>query len=134
MSTLTSCTIHGDRWDGVLNHEWHTDNPSEAELEHALLRLDAKQYTMVTIAADQDKHLTIGGGAGRYVVYAAFDNEDFWNLVCPEPAGGTVLLNAGGQEGDFPAAQIVTLEQARAAALVFLNSRQLDPGQQWEKQ
>jgi hypothetical protein len=134
MSSLNPCRIDGDRWDGVLNHEWHTDHASDSDLEEALLRLDAQVYTMLTIQGDDDTHLTIGGGAGRYVVYATFDNEAFWNLVRPQSAEGIVLLNAGGQEGDFPAGQVVGIEQARAAGCVFLHSRKLDPSQTWQKQ
>ena len=127
MSRSASCRIHGDRWNGFLNHEWHAENPSAFEYEGALLRLDAKKYTMITIARDDGKHLTIGGGAGQYVVCATFDNEVFWNLVRPEPTSGVVLLNAGGQDGDFPAGQVVGLEQAHAAGLVLLKFRPTRP-------
>ena len=133
MRTSKPCRIRGDRWNGALSQEWQTDNPSAADFEQALLRLDAKEYTMMTVAGDDETHLTIGGGGGRYVVYATFDNENFWNLMRRDPIDGTVLLNAGGQEGDFPAARVVGLEQARAAGRVFLDYRQLDPSQEWEK-
>ena len=126
--------IHGDHWEGLLNHEWRIDRASPPDLERALDRLDARTYTMVTIQGDGEQHLTIGGGAGQYVVYATFDNEAFWNLLRPQPATGTVLLNAGGQEGDFPAAQVVSKEQARVAGLTFLRAGSLDPTQQWQKQ
>ena len=135
MTTAMLLRICGDCWVGVLNHEWQADSPSRADFEAALFRMDAERYTMITIAdGGGDKHLTIGGGGGRYVVYVTFDGQEFWNLVRPESAAGTVLLNAGGQEGDFQAAHVVTLDQARAAGLVFLDSGQLDPNQRWEKQ
>lgn len=133
MSKL-NCRIHGDCWDGVLNHEWHIDGASPEDMERALERLDARTYTMLTIQGDGEQHLTIGGGAGRYVVYATFDNEEFWNLLSTQRADGVVLLNAGGQEGDYPANQIVSLEQARVAGQAFLLRRQLDPGQRWDRQ
>jgi hypothetical protein len=57
---------------------------------------------MLTIVGDGESHLTIGGGAGQYVVYAAFDNEVFWNLFRPQDASGRIILVGGGQEGDFP--------------------------------
>lgn len=125
--------MHGDRWDGIQCHDWQTENPIAADFEEALLRLDADVHTLLTIATDGETHLTIAGGSGRYVVYATFDNEEFWNLLRPEQASGTVMLNAGGQVGDFPAIQVVSLQQARSAGLVFLDSGQLDPGQSWEK-
>ena len=126
--------IRGDRWDGVLNHEWDVDRASVEDFDRALDRLDARIYTMLTIEGSGEQHLTIGGGAGRYVVYATFGNEEFWNLLCGKSATGTILLNAGGQEGDFPATQVVSKEQAGAAGRVFLDACQLDPTQQWEKQ
>ena len=95
--------IHGDRWKGVLNHEWRIECASSADLERALDQLDARTRTTVTIHCDGEQHLTIGGGAGRHVVYATFDNDQFWNLLRSQPATGMILLNAGGQEGDYPA-------------------------------
>ena len=126
--------IHGDRWQGVLNHEWRIDRASPVDLESVLDRLDARTHTIITIQGEGEQHLTIGGGAGQYVVYATFDNDQFWNLLRSQPASGTILLNAGGQEGDYPAEQVVTKEQARAAGLVFLHAGRLDPSQQWQKQ
>lgn len=126
--------IHGDRWQGVLNHEWRIDRASPSDLEHALDQLDGRIHTMLSIQGEGEHHLAIGGGAGQYVVYATFDNEQFWNLQRSQPASGTILLNAGGQEGDYPAEQVVTKEQARAAALTFLDVGQLDPTQRWLKQ
>lgn len=134
MSDMNVRRIRGDCWDGVLNHEWHIDAPTVDEFEHALQRLDARCFTMLTIQGDGVLHMTIGGGAGRYVVYATFDNEEFWNLLCREPAKGIILLNAGGQEGDFPATHVVSIEQACAAGRVFLDACKLDPAQQWERQ
>ena len=132
--TVDRRKILGDHWEGVLNREWSIEEASSADLDRTLDRLDARTYTMVTIQADGDRHLTIGGGAGQYVVYATFDNEEFWNLLRPQPIVGTVLLNAGGQQGDFPAAQVVDMEQARAAGRAFLDACHLNPTQQWQKQ
>lgn len=126
--------LHGDRWEGMLNHEWRVDRASSADLELALDQLDARSHTMVTILREGEQHLTIGGGAGQYVVYATFDSEQFWNLLHSQPATGTILLNAGGQEGDYPAEQVVTKEQALVAGIAFLDAGRLDPSQQWQKQ
>lgn len=136
MSKSTRYRLEGDRWEGVLCHDWQVDDPSAADFEDALRRLDATQFTIVTIAGVGEEHLAIGGGAGRYVVYATFDNHEFWNLVRSDSpsANGTVLLSAGGQEGVYPAAQVVGFAEARAAGLAYLRSGTLDPGQRWEKQ
>jgi hypothetical protein len=126
--------IEGDRWDGLSLNEWMIDDASVSDFDAALDRLDASTFTNVMIAGDGEEHMGIGGGAGRYIVYATFDNEDFWNLMRNEPATGTVLLNTGGQVGDYPASQVVTVEQARTAGRTFLLSGKLDPGLRWEKQ
>ena len=123
----------GDHWEGVLNHEWTVEKASSADLDRALDRLDARTYTMIIVQLGGEQHLTIGGGAGQYVVYATFDNEEFWNLLRTQAPASTVLLNVGGQQGDFPAAQVVDKEQARVAGHVFLNACLLNPTQQWEK-
>ena len=123
--------LFGDRWDGALNHEWRIEHASSADFEHALDRLDAKVHTLITVQREGEQHLAIGGGAGQYVVYATFDNERFWSLLRAQAATGVVMLNAGGQEGDYPASQVVTREQARRAGLAFLGTGELDPSQRW---
>jgi hypothetical protein len=125
--------LFGDRWDGVLNHDWRIEHASSADFEQALDRLDAKVHTLITVQREGEQHLAIGGGAGQYVVYATFDNEQFWSLLRALPATGTVMLNAGAQEGDYPASQVVTMAQARSAGLVFLATGELDPSQRWEE-
>jgi Immunity protein Imm1 len=134
MTNAKPSVLSGDRWDNEYNFDWRDENPTYSDFDFALERLDAKTYTMLTIQLDGDAHLTIAGGAGQYVVYATYDNEEFWNLLRPEAASGTVMLNAGGQEGDFSASQVVNLEDARSAGLYFLTKRRLDFSQNWEKQ
>lgn len=131
---MSALAIHGDSWRGVLNDEWHVDAPSCDEVSKAIERLDAKAFTMVTIQGPGEQHLAVGGGAGRYVVYATFDNCDFWNLLAATVDDRTVLLNAGGQEGDYPACQIVDLDQAQRAARAFFEGLQLEPSLRWQKQ
>jgi hypothetical protein len=131
---MSALAIHGDRWRGVLNDEWHVDDPSWDGVSQAIQRLDAKTFTIVTIQGPGEQHLAVGGGAGRYVVYATFDNCDFWNLLTGTSDDGTVLLNAGGQEGDYPACQIVDLDQTQKAARAFFVGLQLEPSLRWEKQ
>ncbi|MDC3982186.1 Imm1 family immunity protein [Polyangium jinanense] len=131
---MSALSIHGDKWHGVLNDEWHVDRPSWDDVDKAIRRLDAKTYTIVTVQGPGEQHLAIGGGSGRYIVYATFDNCEFWNLLSTDSTNGMVLLNAGGQEGDYPAAQIVDQEQARTAARTFLLDLRLEPSLRWERQ
>jgi len=126
--------IEGDDWEGLTDRDWSIDNPTDVDLDHAVDRLDAQRYTLLTVCGEGESHLMVGGGGGQYIVYVTFDNWDFWNLLRSTPATGKVMLNAGGQEGDYPARQIVTKEQAVGAARFFLRERCLDPNQTWEKQ
>jgi|SRR3990172_1301245 len=129
----TTCRIVGDRLSGTSTSQWSIDAPTRGDLDRVLDQLDAETYTMITLHAGEGHHLAIGGGRGRYVVYVTFDNQRFWTLVRRSPASGTVLLNAGGQEGDFPAEHVVDWDQARAAAYEFLETGQLDPNQRWRE-
>lgn len=122
-----------DCWDGPNNHNVVREAPSQPEFDEAFERLDAQVHTMVVLDAGGERHMSIGGGAGQYVVYATFDNEEFWNLLRKAPTDGVVMLNAGGQEGDFPARQVVGQEEARQAGRSFLASCNLDRTLQWEK-
>lgn len=126
--------IDGDRWDGVLCFEWYIEAPSSHDLNHALERLDAKTYTMVTLQGAGEGHMTIGGGAGKYVVYTTSDNREFWNLLSPHGEDSIELLNIGGQEGEYPARHVVDLVQARAAAQKYFERQQRNSEQKWEMQ
>jgi hypothetical protein len=125
--------IVSDKWEGVMNHEEEIERPTPADFGHLLDRLDARTYTMIVLDAGGEHHLTIGGGAGQYVVYATFDNEEFWNLLRPELVAGTIMLNAGGQEGDYPAAQVVDKAYAAQAGRTFLMTGRLDSSMRWER-
>ena len=127
-------TLHGDRWSGADDASWQVVDPTWDDAQQAIERLDATVFTLVTIGGPGEQHLTIGGGSGRYVVYATFDNWDFWNLLGANPDGAPILLNAGGQEGDYPARQVVDKDRALRAARTFFTSLQLDPTLQWEQQ
>jgi hypothetical protein len=127
------CRIVGDRWSGASASQWSIEAPTHEDLDRVLGQLDAETYTMVTLHAGEGHHLAIGGGRGQYVVYATFDNERFWSLVRGGAATGTIVLNAGGQEGDYAAEQVVDQDQARGAAHEFLETGQLDPKQQWRE-
>jgi hypothetical protein len=130
---MKSMGISGDRWEGRTTDSWRIDSATSDDLDRALRRLDAELYTLVTVDGDGEAHLCVGGGAGRYVVYATFDNEEYWNLMSDVPASGIVMLTTGGQVGDFPAAQIVSLDQALRAADAFLHGQHLDPAQTWRQ-
>lgn len=126
-------SIVGDCWLGAANQEWRVGPASASDLEEALERLDAAKYTLLSIQLDGGAHLAIGGGNDRYIVYGTFDNEVFWTLLTPNAAEGIVMLVAGGQLGDYPAAHVVSRAQAIAAGRTFLEKGELDSSQQWQK-
>lgn len=125
-----------DRWNGVRCTEDETLMPTAEVLGAALRELDARSRTLICLYGQDGTDLTIGGGAGQYVVFASTAEEQFWNLVnqAMAPDSGVVLLNTGGQEGDFPARQVVTQPQALQAAQTFLQTGALDDSLCWERQ
>lgn len=127
----TDRRIFGDHWVGLAMNEWTIESPTNDDLKRALKQLDATAYTMITVEAGEDHYMTVGGGGGRYVVVVTFDNQLFFTLLCAEPVTGIVMLKAGGQEGDYPAEEVVGTTQALQAAEVFMETGDLDDGQQW---
>jgi hypothetical protein len=61
--------------------------------------------------------------------------DSFWNLLSKSNnTEESVLLNAGGQEGDFPMRKIVHVQTALTAAHTFLETGALDSKLRWEQQ
>jgi hypothetical protein len=122
-----------DRWVGNRDRGTTVEHPSWAAIEERIVRLDAREFTMVTLAGEREAHMAIGGGAGRYVVYATRDNMSFDNLV--DPARGEVMetVAAGGQKGEYPERQVVSLEKALEAAREYAETGTLSDRLQWEE-
>jgi hypothetical protein len=124
-----------DRWVGNRDQGTTVERPSWPAIQERIARLDAREHTIVTLAGDDgEAHLTIGGGGGRYVVYAMRDNMSFDNLV--DTARGPALerVVAGGQEGEYPARQVVSLEKAVEAAREYAETGGLSSALQWEEE
>jgi hypothetical protein len=69
--------------------------------------------------------MALGGhAADQLIVYMTEDNLTFWNLVDPQKNGDNevVLLNIGGQEGDFRRSQLARCEDAIRAAREYYAS------------
>lgn len=128
--------VIADNWEGVYCGEDEIRHPSLADIDQIVDALDAKVRTLVTIYGQDGCYLTIGGGSGQYVVYASICDEQLWNLLSSgeDKDKGTVLLNAGGQEGDFPLRQVVSKSQMLQATHTFFLTGQLDSTLLWEKQ
>jgi hypothetical protein len=123
-----------DQWHGVTCDEICIESPQDADVTRSIEALDAASRTTLTLER-AEASMTVGGGQGRYVVFVRVgDDEEFWNLLSEADATGVVMINIGGQEGDFPARQVVDHEKATRAALCFLESGRRDATLTWELQ
>ena len=126
--------LRTDHWHGVSCDEICIESPQDADVTRSIEALDATSRTTLTLER-AEASMTVGGGQGRYVVFVTVGgNEEFWNLLSEADATGAVMINIGGQEGDFPARHVVDHEKAARAALFFLESGRRDPTLTWELQ
>lgn len=125
-----------DKWDGAFCEESEVLDPSVADAAEAIRRLDAQTWTIVSLYASDGAYMTIGGGAGKYVVFVSDTDEQLWNLVTAEEEGvdDSVLLHIGGQEGDYPRRQIAPASHVLEAAGTFMRTGELEPTLHWERQ
>lgn len=129
-------TMTADIWNEADCDEEVVKNPTFEEVKTKVERLDAKKWTMVILSGGGEAFLTIGGGNGRYVVILTRRSEEFWNLIgLDDPqGGGDVLINIGGQEGDFPKRQVIALRTTLKAAESFFWSGEMDSTLVWEQE
>jgi hypothetical protein len=133
MTYITKICV--DRWDGVFNKESEVVCPSIEQIKKMIERLDGRRFTMVILETHDEAHMAIGGGDnGRYIVYATFDNNLFYNLLSSKNSGNMVTLFIGGQEGEYPADTVVDFKSALAAATTYAESGILRSDLRWEKQ
>ncbi len=124
-----------DKWVGPSCEEGRLVSPALDDVRQAVESLDAKNRTIVSLCgSDGRSSLTIGGGNGSYVVYMSVGEDEFWNLVNRDRGFGIFMLNAGGQEGDFPERQILDLAAALRAATTFFETGGRDNSLCWELQ
>jgi Immunity protein Imm1 len=104
-----------------------------SEIEAAIKALDGHQRTLVTLEAESETHMAIGGGTGKYLVYVTFDNENFNYLVNPAKSDHAETLVVGGQEGIYPAKWCVDLTSALKAAKAFAEFGTIEKSVAWER-
>jgi hypothetical protein len=120
---------------GNRNESDFIENPYWSQIEAAIHELDGKIKTLVTLGANDDTYMTIGGGeAGKYVVSVTFDNISFHNLVDLSKPDATEKLVVGGQEGIYPAKMCVDLLRCLLAARTFAESGELDRLLVWQEE
>ncbi|MEA5554425.1 hypothetical protein VB713_26170 [Anabaena cylindrica UHCC 0172] len=149
--------LYTDNWTGNRNEENCIKNPSWQQIKTAICELDGSTKTLVSLEADDESYMMIGGGnAGKYVVTTTLDNEIFYSLLHPVDISKShtsaqkinlsifyqALINTnndiqkltvGGQTGNYPAKICVNLPQCLIAAITFYESGELEPLFTWEE-
>jgi len=110
------------------------ENPNGNQIESAIRDLNGKSKTLVTLGADEETYMTIGGGESeKYIVNVTFDNISFTNLVDLSKPEKIEKLVVGGQEGNYPGKLCVDLQTALLAAKKFAELGQLEQSVSWEE-
>lgn len=123
-----------DEWSDVNSRETTLKDATWADVARLIKRLDARKHTIVSLKIDDDNHLTVGGGNGRFIVTVTAGGDRFFDLVPAEPDDtSSVRLNVGGQEGEYPADQVVDEETAVACAMTYLKSSKMDERFAWRE-
>jgi hypothetical protein len=104
-----------------------------SEIESAIKSLDGQTKTLVTLETDGEAHMSIGGGQGKYVVYATFDNEIFYSLIDPSKSDQHESIVVGGQKGWYPAKSCVDLETVLPSAQKFAEFGEMLKSAVWEQ-
>lgn len=124
-----------ENWVGNQDECELIESPTWSQIEQAIRELDGKSKTLVTLGADDECYMSIGGGeSGKYIVNVTFDNVRFHNLVEPSKPDAIEKLVVGRQEGNYSARMCVSLETALLAAQTFTASGELQISLSWEEE
>lgn len=126
--------VRFDEWNDLSLSESTIRDPKYEDVSAALHRLDAKKYTMLTCVACDNSTLVVGGGSGAYIVYYSPDDLVFYILLGNESASGSIVINIGGQEGDYSQRHVIDIDCALKALKFFYTTAQMDEEQKWERQ
>lgn len=122
-----------ENWESNRNHELLAEAKDWQEIELAIKELDGCRRTLVTLEAEGETHMAIGGGNGAYLVYVTFDNENFHYLIDPSRLDSSKTLVVGGQEGIYPEKSCVNLSTALKAAKVFAEFGKIEKSVNWSQ-
>ncbi|MFB2881284.1 Imm1 family immunity protein [Floridanema aerugineum] len=124
-----------ENWVGNKDESTVIENPSWQEIETAILELNGKSKTLVTLGADEESYMSIGGGeAGKYIVNVTFDNISFYNLVNFSKSEQIEKLVVGGQVGDYPEKMCINLQTVLLASKTFAELGKLEESVIWEEE
>lgn len=127
--------LSAENWVGNQDEGELIESPTWSQIEQAIRELDGKSKTLVTLGADDECYMSIGGGEfGKYIVNVTLDNVSFHNLVEPSKPDTIEKLVIGGQEGNYSAKMSVNLERVLLAAQTFTVSGKLESSLFWEEE
>jgi hypothetical protein len=110
------------------------EQPSWDAVLRAVQRLDGGACDSVVLNGPQEAYMGIvGGHEGQYVVAGRRRDGKPFILTSGEWRGRWVPVIAGGQENEYADNEVVTLEDALAAARTFFESGECDPRFQWSE-
>jgi len=96
------------------------------QIEQGIRELNGTTKTLVTLGADDECYMSIGGGeSGKYMVNIICDKVSFHDLVVSSKLDAREKLVVGEQEGNYSVRMCVNLETALLAAQTFTVSGQL---------
>lgn len=122
-----------EKWVGNRNQAGFIEDPNWNQLEAAIRQLDGTSHTLVTLGADEETYMSIGGGAGKYIVTVTFDSLNFYILLDLAKSDNIEKLVVGGQYGNFPANQCVDILRCLLAARTFALEGKLDELLTWQE-
>ena len=108
--------------------------PSWSHIDAAIRDLDGSVSQEVFLHPQRDDletWLSIGGGAGKYLVTGSIKNEGFPTYVAGKQCTNLVPLMIGGQLGEFPNNWIVDLRVALQVAKAFYDAGAFECGVTW---
>jgi hypothetical protein len=131
VASLTVCV-----WSSQARQDSIIEKPLWAEIEQSIRGLNNADrndiYLYPTMEAPET-WLAVGGGNGSYVVTGSIDAER--HPFLPNVAGSEtefVELCVGGQVGEYPSRQVVSLESTLCAVNRFYEAGGFDCGVVWE--
>jgi hypothetical protein len=110
-----------------------TITPSPEALDGALRRLRG-DGTADLILEHQGRRLYVAGGPERFNVLADLGDDQFYDMIGDPSLRGWHPLLLGGQLTPTPQRHLVSLDDARQAALTFLEQGTVPISSRWERQ
>jgi Immunity protein Imm1 len=123
-------TLFTDHWIGVRSRETAIEAPTEEQLLDAVRRLDGHQRTLVSCNLLDGRNFMVGGGPTHYVVCLGDPETQHYDTLPGAGGDEWIAIRAGGQDGDYPAKEVVDRAQALEAASRVWHAGELPVEQQ----